>query len=241
MPTGTRGSAASRAARSRCTPHTGRVWEVEPMMATVHGRRGDGGFSLIELLVTIVLAGIIFLAMVPLFVSGLKTTSTNTRRVVATNVAQARIEKMRMLGANWPARATRPRRRPATAPSRRPTSTRTPATPALFGTTYTPAAGGQPYTITTSVSPDSGGSDSRLQDRHGDGHTVHRQLQDHGQHGHHEPHGHHGHFDLGQRPTGNGPYTLTVAFKNWPRSAPPRASSSSIVNTSATPTPSPRP
>ncbi len=48
----------------------------------------------------LVLAGIVFLAMVPMFVSAMKATSTNSRRVMATGVAQARIEKIRMLAAN---------------------------------------------------------------------------------------------------------------------------------------------
>ena len=125
------------------------------MRATAHVRRGERGFSLIELLITIFLAGIIFLAMVPLFVSGLKTTSTNSRRVVATNIAQARIETIRMLGANM------------ASPSPYSTSATTGYTaitptnlnsntwnPTLISTTYTPPAGGQPYNITTSVSPD---------------------------------------------------------------------------------------
>ena len=67
------------------------------MSALSYKRRGNGGFSLVELLVTVVLAGIIFLAMVPLFVSVLKKTSTDTRRVVATNLAQARVERAKML------------------------------------------------------------------------------------------------------------------------------------------------
>ena len=61
-------------------------------------RREQRGFSLIELLVTVTLAGIIFVAMVPMFVSVLKGTSTNERRVIATNLSQARLEDARMLG-----------------------------------------------------------------------------------------------------------------------------------------------
>jgi prepilin-type N-terminal cleavage/methylation domain-containing protein len=116
-------------------------------------RRRTGGFSLIELLVTVVLAGIIFLAMVPLFVSVLKTTSTDSRRVIATNIAQARIETIRMLGASM-------------GPSPGSTSATTGYAavnnanlnsdtwnPTLITSTFTPAHGGTPYTITTSVSP----------------------------------------------------------------------------------------
>ena len=111
---------------------------VEPMRARATVRRRNGGFSLVELLVTILLAGIIFLAMVPLFVSGLKTTSTNTRRIIATNIAQARIESMRMLNWNDITQAN--------------LNSNTFAD-GQFATTYTPPAGGNPYTITTSVSP----------------------------------------------------------------------------------------
>jgi prepilin-type N-terminal cleavage/methylation domain-containing protein len=56
-----------------------------------------GGFSMIELLVTVVLAGIIFAAMVPMFANALKETSRDNFRVTATNIAQDRIEKIRML------------------------------------------------------------------------------------------------------------------------------------------------
>jgi prepilin-type N-terminal cleavage/methylation domain-containing protein len=55
------------------------------------------GFSMIELLVTIVLAGIIFAAMVPVFAGALKATSRDNLRVAATNFAQDRVEKIRML------------------------------------------------------------------------------------------------------------------------------------------------
>ena len=52
-------------------------------------RRATLGFTMIELLVTVLIAGIIFLAMTPLFITVLKTTSTNSRRVIATNLGQA--------------------------------------------------------------------------------------------------------------------------------------------------------
>ena len=127
------------------------------MRFVVEGTRGAGtdgrlesvrsaarGFSLVELVVTVVLAGIIFLAMVPLFVSGLKTTSTNTRRVVATNIAQAQLDKVRVLGATPSSYAniTNANLNSST------------WNPNLISTTYTPPAGGQPYNISTSVSPD---------------------------------------------------------------------------------------
>ena len=59
--------------------------------------RSARGFSMVELLVTIVLAGIIFAAMVPVFAGALKVTARDANRVTATNFAQDRIEKIRML------------------------------------------------------------------------------------------------------------------------------------------------
>jgi prepilin-type N-terminal cleavage/methylation domain-containing protein len=74
-----------------------------------HARRGlatrsrarsgcSSGFSLVELLVTIVLAGIVFAALVPVFVSAQKASSGDKARNVANNIAQDRIEKIRLLG-----------------------------------------------------------------------------------------------------------------------------------------------
>jgi prepilin-type N-terminal cleavage/methylation domain-containing protein len=70
------------------------------MRRTMGGPTGTRGFSLVELLVTLVLAGIIFAAMVPVFANALKETSRDNFRVTATNIAQDRIEKIRML--NFP-------------------------------------------------------------------------------------------------------------------------------------------
>ena len=98
-----------------------------------HGaRREQRGFSLVELLVTVTLAGIVFVAMVPMFVSVLKGTSTNERRVIATNLGQARLEDARMLGyANLTASNLQ----------------------SNFGATFVAAHGGAPYTISYAVSP----------------------------------------------------------------------------------------
>jgi len=60
--------------------------------------RRRGGFSLVELLVTIIIAGIAFLAMVPLFVQASQTSQGERSRNVARNLAQDRIEKIRVLG-----------------------------------------------------------------------------------------------------------------------------------------------
>jgi len=51
--------------------------------------RGDArGFSMVELLVTIVLAGIVFAGMVPLFVNASKASSGDKTRNIAMNAAR---------------------------------------------------------------------------------------------------------------------------------------------------------
>lgn len=106
------------------------------MSALARKRRGQRGFSLIELLVTVVLAGIIFLAMVPLFVNVLKKSSRDTTHVIATNLAQARVERVKMLAF---ADIT---------PTNLNSST---FAAGQFNTSFTPVKGGAPYTITTTV------------------------------------------------------------------------------------------
>ena len=59
--------------------------------------RQRDGFSMIELLVTITIAGIAFVALVPVFVSAMKKVSGDTYRNVATQMAQDRIELIRQL------------------------------------------------------------------------------------------------------------------------------------------------
>jgi prepilin-type N-terminal cleavage/methylation domain-containing protein len=66
------------------------------MSSLARGREHDG-FSMIELLVTVVLAGIIFAAMVPFFANALKRTSGDEVRVDAASIAQDRIEQVRLL------------------------------------------------------------------------------------------------------------------------------------------------
>jgi len=57
----------------------------------------EAGFSIVELLVTIVIAGIVFAAIFPLFVSAQQKASGDKMRNIALNVAQDRIEKIRAL------------------------------------------------------------------------------------------------------------------------------------------------
>ena len=221
------------------------------MRFVVEGTRGAGtdgrlesvrpaarGFSLVELVVTVVLAGIIFLAMVPLFVSGLKTTSTNARRVVATNIAQKRIEQIRLLAAKM------------ASPSPNSTSATTGYAAittanlmnnswnAALGisTTYTPAAGGQPYNITTSVSPDPAVSPTPAYktvtvtvSRSGDPFVtkVSTVLMN--------PTPVITSTALGGAVDPNSPHSLTVAFKNWTEVSTTKGVSVVYVNTSPTP------
>jgi prepilin-type N-terminal cleavage/methylation domain-containing protein len=67
------------------------------MSTSARARHAVRGFSMVELLVTVLLAGIIFAAMVPVFASALKKTTGDNFRVTATNIGQDRIEKIRML------------------------------------------------------------------------------------------------------------------------------------------------
>lgn len=59
--------------------------------------RVSRGFSMVELLITIVLAGIIFAAMVPFFANALHATSRDASRNDAQNIAVDRIEQIRLL------------------------------------------------------------------------------------------------------------------------------------------------
>ena len=67
------------------------------MNTSVRARHDARGFSFVELLVTIVIAGIAFAAMVPVFVGAAQKGAGETARNVALNVAQDRIEKIRQL------------------------------------------------------------------------------------------------------------------------------------------------
>jgi prepilin-type N-terminal cleavage/methylation domain-containing protein len=60
-------------------------------------QRAEAGFSLVELLVTIVLAGIVFAAMIPMFISAQTKNFADTMRLTSLSVAQDKIEKVRQL------------------------------------------------------------------------------------------------------------------------------------------------
>jgi len=57
----------------------------------------EAGFSFVELLVTMIIAGIVFAAMVPMFVGASQKSSGDKMRNIALNVAQDRMEKIRQL------------------------------------------------------------------------------------------------------------------------------------------------
>jgi prepilin-type N-terminal cleavage/methylation domain-containing protein len=67
------------------------------MNTSVRARRDARGFSFVELLVTVVIAGIAFAAMVPLFVHAQQVSAGDKARSVALNLAQDRVEKIRQL------------------------------------------------------------------------------------------------------------------------------------------------
>ena len=108
--------------------------------------RSQRGFSLVELLVTIVLAGIVFAAMVPFFANALKRTAGDDLRNTAANIAQDRIEQIRLLSYNSITQAN------LTAPP-------TPFGDGKFGPTYTVYGSSRTYnilyTVTDNATPSS--------------------------------------------------------------------------------------
>jgi prepilin-type N-terminal cleavage/methylation domain-containing protein len=101
-------------------------------------RSSATGFSLVELLVTIVLAGIVFAALVPVFVSAQKASSGDRARNVATNVAQDRIEKIRLLSFDQIVDDASHLQSGTFAGGQ-------------FGTAFTPAGASKPYSVDYSV------------------------------------------------------------------------------------------
>ena len=110
------------------------------MDAITQGRRGRGGFSMIELLVTIIIAGIVFAAMVPFFANALKRTSADELRVDSTNIAQDRIEQIRLLGY-------------ADITLSNLNTTDSSFGDGRFGPSYTLVGESRPYTVTYEVTP----------------------------------------------------------------------------------------
>jgi type II secretory pathway pseudopilin PulG len=67
------------------------------MVSSAKRGRSTAAFNLVELLIVVVLAGIIFAAMVPLFLSAAKGSSDDGIRIAEANIAQDRIEQVRLL------------------------------------------------------------------------------------------------------------------------------------------------
>lgn len=67
------------------------------MNTSVRARRDALGFSMVELLITIIIAGIAFAALVPMFVSAQQKGAGAQYRSTAINLAQDRIERLRQL------------------------------------------------------------------------------------------------------------------------------------------------
>ncbi len=101
-------------------------------------RSSSAGFSLVELLVTIVLAGIVFAALVPVFVSAQKASSGDRARNVANNIAQDRIEKIRLLAFDQIVNDASHLQSGTFAGGQ-------------FGSTFTPAGSAKPYSVVYSV------------------------------------------------------------------------------------------
>jgi len=117
------------------------------MNTSIGARRATRGFSLVELLVTIVLAGIVFAAMVPVFASALKKTTGDNLRVTAANIAQDRIEKIRQLPyADIVANSASPTAMPNLYNTAFPTPE-----PGIFNPSYTPVGSSKTYYIDYSV------------------------------------------------------------------------------------------
>ena len=64
---------------------------------SITSRRGEAGFSFVELLVAIFIAGVAFAAMVPLFVQAQDVQSADRMRTAAINLAQDKVERVRQL------------------------------------------------------------------------------------------------------------------------------------------------
>jgi prepilin-type N-terminal cleavage/methylation domain-containing protein len=117
------------------------------MNKSIGARRATRGFSMVELLVTVVLAGIIFAAMVPVFASALKKTTGDNLRVTAVNIAQDRVEKIRQLPyADIVANSASPNALPNLYNTAFPTTA-----PGIFAPTYKPVGSSKTYYINYSV------------------------------------------------------------------------------------------
>jgi prepilin-type N-terminal cleavage/methylation domain-containing protein len=104
--------------------------------------RDAHGFSMVELLVAVVLASIVFAAMVPLFVSASQKSSGDKTRNIATNVAQGRIDSLQLLG--WSQ---------LTASNIQTDLQSSTFAGGLFGDTYSPPGSSAVYPVTYTITP----------------------------------------------------------------------------------------
>lgn len=115
-------------------------------LLSVPRRARARGFSMVELLVTIVIASIVFAAMVPFFANALSRTSEDELRVDSTNIAQERIEQIRLLSY---AEVTVPNL----------TTVDASFGDGRFGPNYTLIGESNPYTVSYEVTPADAGGD----------------------------------------------------------------------------------
>ena len=99
------------------------------------------GFTMVELLVSLVIAAVVFAALIPFFANALSRTSEDEARVDSNNIAQDRIEQIRLL--NYSDVTTSLLNSP----------TATPFGDGRFGKTYTLYGESRPYTVTYFVTP----------------------------------------------------------------------------------------
>ena len=117
------------------------------MRQTSRPAGAGGGFTLVELMVTVLIASIAFGAMVPLFVTAASKASGDRSRTIAVNGAQARIEAIRALPFN----------EIAADPTNRAANQATPNLydPAFagsqFGPAYTPSGSSKSYSVAYAV------------------------------------------------------------------------------------------
>jgi Tfp pilus assembly protein PilV len=131
-----------------CRPSTSsspcNVREASQMVSLARRNRSTAGFSLVELLIAAVLACVFFAAMVPVIANDLKATSRDEYRVDTANIAQDRLEQVRLLDY---ADITSSNLNYSPAP------TASPFGDGRFGSTYTLIGETRPYKIDYVVDP----------------------------------------------------------------------------------------
>jgi prepilin-type N-terminal cleavage/methylation domain-containing protein len=106
--------------------------------------QAQSGFTLTELLATLVIAAIFFAAMIPFFINALKRTSADRQRVDANLIAQDRMEQIRLLRFTDITQANL---------NLSPSPAANPFGDGRFGPTYTLYGQSRPYSVTYHVQP----------------------------------------------------------------------------------------